>query len=100
MSERKYTQEFKKESVLLVTEQGYSARQAAKSIGVPYNTFICWVREYKQHKESAFPGKGRLRPEEDEIRRLKKQVVVVHNKYDLKTACIQLFHNIFNRSFR
>jgi|GEM_PF-1413127 len=62
MSERKYTPEFKKESVLLVTEQGYSAKQAAKSVDVPYNTFIGWVKKYKQYKESAFPGKGRLRP--------------------------------------
>ena len=80
-----------KESVLLVTEQGYSARQAAKSIGVPYNTFICWVREYKQHKESAFPGKGRLRPEEDEIRRLKKQVVDLEEEIEILKQAAAIF---------
>ncbi len=91
MSERKYTPEFKKESVLMVIEQGYSAKQAAKSVGVPYNTFIGWVKEYKQYKESAFPGKGRLRPEEDEIRRLKKQVADLKEENEILKQAAAIF---------
>jgi len=91
MSERKYTPEFKKESVLMVIEQGYSAKQAAKSVGVPYNTFIGWVKEYKQYKESAFPGKGRLRPEEDEICRLKKQVADLKEENEILKQAAAIF---------
>ena len=91
MSERKYTPEFKKESVLMVIEQGYSAKQAAKSVGVPYNTFIGWVKEYWQYKESAFPGKCRLRPEEDEIRRLKKQVADLKEENEILKQAAAIF---------
>lgn len=74
MAEKKYSPEFKKESILLVIEKGYKAKKAAEAVGVPYNTLISWIREYKKYNESAFPGKGRLRPEDDEIRKLKKEI--------------------------
>jgi len=42
---RKYTLEFKKEAVKLVTEQGYSRIKAAKLLGISHKNVNRWVSE-------------------------------------------------------
>ena len=41
---RTYTPEFKTEAVKLVTEQGYSVAEAARSLGVHETLFRSWKR--------------------------------------------------------
>lgn len=74
MSQKKYSREFKIETVKIVTDKGYTAKEAAKMTGVSYDTLAGWVREYKMHNEVSFPGKGKLHPEDDEMRRLKRKI--------------------------
>jgi len=74
MSEKrkKYTAEFKKSAVKLVTEQGYSIREAAESLGVSEKQLCHWKGRMQaaQGEQAAFPGNGNLPPEQEEIRRL------------------------------
>jgi len=42
---RKYTKEFKEESVKLITEQGYSYAEAGRNLGVNPNLISKWKRE-------------------------------------------------------
>ena len=55
---RTYTSEFKIEAVRLVTEEGYSTRQAAESLGVSQNALRTWRRRLENEADNAFPGKG------------------------------------------
>jgi transposase-like protein len=48
MARRTYTQGFKDAAARLVTEQGYTAAQAAKSLGVDPASIRAWVRELSQ----------------------------------------------------
>lgn len=43
----------------------------ARDIGVSEATVRGWIRKYKEHGKNAFPGGRNLRPEDEEIRRLK-----------------------------
>lgn len=45
---RKYTPEFKKESVALITEQGYSVAKAAQAVNVSENNIRRWRKELDQ----------------------------------------------------
>ena len=45
-----YTQEFKKEAVALVTDQGYSVAEAARSLGVNTNTCFTSGKNSKKLK--------------------------------------------------
>jgi transposase len=38
------------------------------------NTISRWIAETASHGADAFPGKGRLRPEDEELRQLKRKV--------------------------
>ena len=68
-----YTREFKLEAIKLAEELG-TAGKAAESLGIGNSTLCKWIKEHKADGNSAFPGKGSLKPEDEEIRRLRLQV--------------------------
>ena len=70
---RTYTPEFKAEAVKLVTEQGYSVAEAARSLGISENLIRNWRRALLDRGEHAFPGNGKLSPFEEENRRLRAE---------------------------
>ena len=70
---RTYTREFKIEAVKLVTEQGYSVAEAARSLGLHETLLRSWKQAFEAEGDHAFPGKGNLSPFEEEIRRLRAE---------------------------
>jgi transposase len=70
---RTYTPEFKAEAVKLVTEQGYSVAEAARSLGLCDNLLRSWKQTLEAKGEQAFPGQGKLSPFEEENRRLRAE---------------------------
>jgi transposase len=70
---RTYTPEFKVEAIKLVTEQGYSVAEAARSLGVHETLLRSWKQAVGAQGEQAFPGHGKLSPFEEENRRLRAE---------------------------
>ena len=61
-SRRTYTAEFKAEAVKLVTEQGYSVAEAARSLGLNDNLLRNWKQAFETKGEQAFPGRANSPP--------------------------------------
>ena len=70
MGRRRFTREFKISAVKLVREQGYTAVQAAKSLGVEPASIRDWVEKFSEEAGQAPTGDGALRAE---IQRLRKE---------------------------
>ena len=70
---RTYTPEFKTEAVKLVTEQGYSVAEAARSLGISENLIRAWKQALQGQGDQSFPGQGRLSPQEQELARLRAE---------------------------
>jgi transposase len=70
---KKYTPEFKMDAVRLVTEQGYKTSEAARNLGIHSSLLNRWRKEMTLDGKEAFPGKGRLTPEKEELQRLRKE---------------------------
>src|SRR5436305_6364045 len=70
---RTYTPEFKTEAVKLITEQGYSVAEAARSLGLSENLLRNWKRDLLDAGEQAFPGNRHRPPLEEELRRLRAE---------------------------
>ena len=68
-----YTAEFKREAVRLVTEHHYGVAEAARNVGITTNMLRRWKRELADRDNGAFPGKGRLAPEQEELYRLRAE---------------------------
>ena len=71
---KRFDKEFKVAAVKLVTEQGYTPKQAAASLGVHTNTLQYWVKVYgtqpQQQAETLETLRVRVRELERENRRL------------------------------
>ena len=66
---RKYTEEFKREAVALVTEQGYKIAEAARSLDIGVNVLSRWRRQFAEEASGA-----RLSVDErEEWKRLRKE---------------------------
>ena len=70
---RTYTAEFKTEAVQLVTEQGYSVAEAARSLGIHETLLRSWKQALEAKGPDAFPGQGKLPAIEEELRRLRAE---------------------------
>ena len=67
---KRYTKEFREEAVALVTDQGYSVREAARSLGINPNVLYRW----KDKAEEQQTGIGLAEGERGELNRLRKEV--------------------------
>jgi transposase len=71
---RKYDREFKIETVRLITEGGRKVSDIARDFGIHEAVLRRWRQEYSENILHAFPGKGHLKPHEEEMRRLKREL--------------------------
>ena len=67
---KQYPQEFKEEAVALVTEQGYSVPEAAKSLGIATNLLYRWKEKQEQSASESRPSETEL----EELKRLRQEV--------------------------
>ena len=72
MQRRKFNREFKLEAVRLVKERGVSIAQASRDLDVHENVLRKWVKEFSSDPQQAFPGHGQMKPEQQEIDRLRQ----------------------------
>jgi transposase len=70
---QKFTPEFKSDAVKLVTENGYTCREAARRLGIGPSNITRWVREYRHKHESGNRGEKSRRELEADIKRLEKE---------------------------
>jgi len=87
---RSYTQEFKLEAVRLV-RTGISKARVARDLGLHLNVVREWVRQFDKDPDNPFPGKGKMRPEEAEIFRLKRELMRVTAERDTLKKALACF---------
>jgi transposase len=88
---RVYTREYKVEAVRLTTEGGQSVARVARDLGINENTLWNWRKQLLAAPQDAFPGKGRMKPLEEENRRLRRENLVLRQERDfLKKAAVWL----------
>lgn len=68
-----YTREFKLEAVRLARRAESSLAQIAEELGIHVNTLRAWVEQLEADPAHAFPGKGRLKPEAEELQQLRRE---------------------------
>lgn len=89
--QRKYDREFKINSVKLCRESGKKLEEIAQNLGVPKSTLYVWVQEIKEHGENSFVGSGQLKPCNEEMYRLKKQLAEVTMERDILKKAAAIF---------
>lgn len=88
---RAFTAEFKREAVRLVQERGVPVARAASQFDVHENVLRKWVKEFEADPLQAFPGQGKMKPEQAEIERLKREVARLKMERDILKKAAAFF---------
>ena len=88
---RKFDKEFKIQAVKLLLESGKTVEEVATDLGIYHGNLARWKREYRRDAEEAFPGMGKLKPEDEELRRLKKENEDLRQERDILKKALAIF---------
>lgn len=88
---RSYTREFKIETVETLTATDLSVSQLADDLDIHPNTLYKWVRQYGEHPDEAFPGKGRQTSEAEQIRQLQRENQRLRMERDILKKAMVIF---------
>lgn len=88
---RNYSKDFKQEAVRLVQTSGKSAAQVAEDLGIAESNLSRWCSAAKEHGQEAFPGSGHGRPQEEELRQLKRELEVTRMERDILKKAVAIF---------
>jgi transposase len=91
MRRRRFDRAFKLEAVKLVRERGVSAAQAARDLDVHENVLRKWIKEFAADPQHAFPGQGQMKPEQQEIERLRREVTRLKAERDILKKATAFF---------
>ena len=83
MERRRFTREFKLEAVRLIRDRGVSYAQASQDLKVNATQLRNWVKALADDPQDAFPGNGRMKPEQLEIAQLKREVAKLKAERDI-----------------
>jgi transposase len=79
---RQYTREFKLEALRLL-ETSKSATQIERELGIGKGNLYRWKRKLAADGKDAFPGQGRLAPDQERIRQLEREIEVLRQERDI-----------------
>jgi transposase len=87
------SKQFKIDAVKLVTEQGYNVSEAARNLGIHHSSLRRWKKQFETNGNHAFPGKGHMSPEKEELNRLRKEVKKLRMEREILKKAAAFFAN-------
>jgi transposase len=88
---RYFTDDFKRDAVQLVIEKGVPVKKVARDLDIHPNLLHQWRRKYLDQGDNAFVGKGHLKPEEAELRRLQRELEEVKEEREILKKALAVF---------
>lgn len=89
MGQKKYSKEFKLESLALAEQVG--GAQAARSLGIQSNILYRWRQEQKQSGVEAFRGNGNMTAQESELARLRRENANLKEDREILKKALEIF---------
>ena len=88
---RKFDREFKEGAVRLIVDGGRTVKGVARDLGVHESVLQRWKKEYLEDRNHAFPGKGHMKPHEEEIFNLKKKIADLEEDRAILKKALAIF---------
>jgi len=88
---RSYDKAFKLDAVRLVLEGKHSVADVARDLGLDRSMISRWVREQTESGTESFPGHGKLSPQDEELRKLKRELERVTEERDILKKAMGVF---------
>jgi len=88
---RTYTRGFKLEAVRLLETSGRSIAQIERELGIGAGCLSRWRKKFAEEGEQAFPGHGRLTPEQERLRQLERENEILRQERDILKKAVAIF---------
>lgn len=88
---RRFDKQFKLDALRKVQESERPVASIARDLGIHPNVLYKWRDNLLADPEHAFPGKGKLKPEDEEIRRLRREVENLKEERDILKKALAVF---------
>ena len=88
---RKFDKAYKLEVLRMIQQSDRTIQSIARELGIHPGVISRWRRQFREQENDAFPGKGHQIPEDEEIRRLKKQLADVKEERDILKKAVAFF---------
>lgn len=88
---RHFTDEFKVDAIQLVLEKGMSVGKVARDLDIHPNLLHQWKRKYLNEGKDAFVGKGHVKLEDAELKRLRKELEDIKEERDILKKALVVF---------
>jgi len=89
--QQKHTKEFKVETLELARTSGKSDSQLERELGLGRGCLYTWRKQLERDGEQAFPGKGRLKPDDEYVRGLERELAIVQQERDILKKALAIF---------
>ena len=88
---RRFDAQFKVDAVRLVQQSDRPISDIARDLGIRRELLYKWQRELETDPQNAFPGKGNLKPEQDQLRQLQQELKRVTEERDILKKALAFF---------
>lgn len=88
--QRRYDKEFKLKALELY-QNGKSASDVCRDLGIPVATFWQWLNKLKLEGKASFVGSGKIKPVNEEAYRLRKELEDVKAERDILKKALAIF---------
>ena len=88
---RTYTREFKLDAVRMAIERNRTVAEVADNLGISPSLLQRWRKQFEADGSVAFPGQGKLKPDDEEIRRLRRELADTRQERDILKKAMAYF---------
>lgn len=91
---KKYDKDFKRQAVELWQRSGRTAKSIEEELGLYQHALRFWQAELAADSKHAFPGTGHLKPEQEELRRLRRENEILREERDILKKAAAIFMKV------
>ena len=88
---RRFDGQFKLDTLRLIQESNRKISDIARELGIRPELLYRWKSEHAADPEQAFPGKGHMKPEEEYVRRLERELAQARSERDILKKALAYF---------
>jgi transposase len=88
---RRFDAQFKRDALRLVEENNRKITDVARELGIRPELLYRWKSEHAGDPDQAFPGKGRLKPDEEYVRQLERDLKRAQEDRDILKKALAYF---------
>jgi transposase len=88
---RRFDKQFKLDALRMIQDSERPLAEIARELGVHPNVLYRWRDQLLADPDQAFPGKGKLKPDDEELRRLRRELDVVKEERDILKKALAVF---------